>query len=45
MQHQIDRALSYNIDSKRFDGPDLTYYEHIEELQGQQKIALQQTIQ
>lgn len=26
MQGQIDRALGYNNDTKKFDGPDLTYF-------------------
>jgi hypothetical protein len=29
MQKQIDRALSYNIETKKFDGPDLSYYKYV----------------
>lgn len=45
MQKQLDLALSYNIENKKFDGPDLSYYKYVEEIQNQQKSNLHQTIQ
>lgn len=45
MQKQIDQALKYNIKNKKFDGPDLSYYKYVEEIQSQQKSSLHQTIQ
>lgn len=29
MQQQIDRALIYNKEVKKFDGPDLSYYNYV----------------
>lgn len=45
MQQQIDRALMYNREVKKFDGPDLSYYDFVQEQQAQQKNALHNTIQ
>lgn len=44
MQGQIDRALGYNNETKKFDGPDLTYFKYMEDLQSNQKNTLQQVI-
>lgn len=45
MQQQIERALAYNLEAKKFDGPDLSYYAYVEELQLQQINSLQNAIQ
>jgi hypothetical protein len=45
MQQQVERALMYNKEVKKFDGPDLSYYTHVEEQQTQQKNALHTAIQ
>jgi hypothetical protein len=33
MLKSIERALTYNIEAKKFDAPDLNYYTYVEELQ------------
>ena len=45
MQKQIEQALSYNIENKKFDGPDLSYYRYVGDIQSQQESYLHQTIQ